>query len=240
MSAVVEHQSDQVTGLGTPDDLIRLAANGAISVDVLERLLAMRKDMAEAQSRTDFHIALTAAQSEMGRIATNAENKQTGSKYANYAALDKVLRPIYTKHGFALSFDTGKAETPESVRVICNISHRGGHCEPRHVDMPADGKGAKGGDVMTRTHATGAAMSYGMRYLLKMIFNVAIGEDDKDGNTGVTLKVNEKQLAELQSLIEEVRADKARFLKYLKLDKLEDLPASAFSSAIKDLEAKRK
>jgi hypothetical protein len=48
--------------------------------------------------------------------------------------------------------------------------------------MPADGKGAKGGDVMTKTHATGAAMSYGMRYLLKMIFNVAIGEDDKDGN----------------------------------------------------------
>jgi len=25
-------------------------------------------------------------------------------------------------------------------------------------------------------------MSYGMRYLLKMIFNVAVGEDDRDGN----------------------------------------------------------
>jgi hypothetical protein len=25
-------------------------------------------------------------------------------------------------------------------------------------------------------------MSYGMRYLLKMIFNVAVGEDDNDGN----------------------------------------------------------
>ena len=48
--------------------------------------------------------------------------------------------------------------------------------------MPADGKGAKGGDVMTKTHATGAAVSYGMRYLLKMIFNVAVGEDDTDGN----------------------------------------------------------
>jgi hypothetical protein len=35
---------------------------------------------------------------------------------------------------------------------------------------------------MTKTHAAGAAMSYGMRYLLKMIFNVAVGEDDRDGN----------------------------------------------------------
>jgi hypothetical protein len=51
--------------------------------------------------------------------------------------------------------------------------------------MPSDGKGAKGGDVMTKTHATGAASQYGMRYLLKMIFNVAIGEDDNDGNGNV-------------------------------------------------------
>jgi hypothetical protein len=48
--------------------------------------------------------------------------------------------------------------------------------------MPTDGKGAKGGDVMTKTHAAGAGMQYGMRYLLKGIFNVAIGEEDKDGN----------------------------------------------------------
>lgn len=54
--------------------------------------------------------------------------------------------------------------------------------KPYQIDMPADGKGAKGGDVMTKTHATGAAASYGMRYLLKMIFNVAIGEEDRDGN----------------------------------------------------------
>ena len=42
-------------------------------------------------------------------------------------------------------------------------------------------KGAKGGDVMTKTHAAGSALTYGQRYLLKMIFNIAIGSDD-DGN----------------------------------------------------------
>lgn len=239
MSAVIETQQNQLTGIGSPDDLIRLAANGTISVDVLERLLAMRKDMAEAQSRTDFNIALTAAQSEMGRVATNAENSQTHSRYATYAQLDKALRPIYTKHGFALSFDSDAAPAAEHVRVICHVSHRGGYSKAYHVDMPADGKGAKGGDVMTKTHATGAAMSYGMRYLLKMIFNVAIGEDDQDGNKPLD-KIDAKQLAELTSLIEEVKADKGRFLKYLKLEKLEDLPARAYNSAVKDLEAKRK
>jgi hypothetical protein len=47
--------------------------------------------------------------------------------------------------------------------------------------MPTDGKGARGNDVMTKTHATGAAMTYGQRYLFRLIFNLAVGEDS-DGN----------------------------------------------------------
>ena len=35
---------------------------------------------------------------------------------------------------------------------------------------------------MTRTHAEGAADSYGMRYLTKKIFNIAVGDEDDDGN----------------------------------------------------------
>jgi hypothetical protein len=68
------------------------------------------------------------------------------------------------------------------MRVLCHVSHSAGHERTYQIDMPADGKGAKGGDVMTKTHAAGAAASYGMRYLLKMIFNLAVGEDDTDGN----------------------------------------------------------
>jgi len=62
------------------------------------------------------------------------------------------------------------------------LSHASGHTRTYSCDMPADGKGAKGNDVMTKTHAAGSAMSYGQRYLLKLIFNVAIGEQDDDGN----------------------------------------------------------
>lgn len=68
------------------------------------------------------------------------------------------------------------------VRVLCYVSHRGGFTRTYRVDMPADGKGAKGGDVMTKTHASGAAISYGRRYLLNSIFNIAIGDEDTDGN----------------------------------------------------------
>jgi hypothetical protein len=95
--------------------------------------------------------------------------------------LDRAVRPIYTKHGFGLSFNTDEAPGPEQARIVCDVCHVGGHTRRYHVDMPVDGKGARGGDVMTKTHAMGSGISYGMRYLLRMIFNLAIDQDD-DGN----------------------------------------------------------
>ena len=81
----------------------------------------------------------------------------------------------------SLSFDTAVCPLTEHIRVVCYVALRG-HTRRYQIDMPCDGKGAKGRDVMTKTHAAGAAMSYGMRYLVKGIFNIAIGAEDDDGN----------------------------------------------------------
>jgi hypothetical protein len=49
------------------------------------------------------------------------------------------------------------------------------------VDMPIVTQGLRGGDMMTRSHATMSAITYGKRALEIMMFNLAIGDDD-DGN----------------------------------------------------------
>ena len=90
-----------------------------------------------------------------------------------------------------MSFGTEDCPKDNCVRVICWVT-LGAHTRKYQVDMPADGKGAKGGDVMTLTHATGAAMSYGCRYLVKGIFNIAIGAEDDDGNVGSNGELNEQ------------------------------------------------
>jgi hypothetical protein len=240
--SVVPHQSSLVPEPepGLVGMLERLATNPDVTVDKLERLLALQERILGKQAEDEFNVAMSTAQSEMGRISTDLKNPQTNSRYASYGKLDRTIRPIYTKHGFALSFGTAQAPTPETIRVTCHVSHRGGHGRDYFIDMPADGKGAKGGDVMTRTHATGAAASYGMRYLLKMIFNVAIGEDDKDGNAPEVKKITESQAADVEALIEEVNANKAGFLKFYKIEKVADLAASDLASAVAELNRKRK
>jgi hypothetical protein len=89
----------------------------------------------------------------------------------------------------------------------------------------------------------GSAATYARRYSLLAAAGV-VGEEDDDAEAAVKTNgkdphITEKQLADLDALIEEVGADKAKFLKYLRLSNLADLPAKAYSNAVKDLEAKR-
>lgn len=219
----------------------RAARDPAVDIDKLQRLMEMRKTIETEAAERAFNNAMKEAQSEMRPISADANNPQTRSKYATYAKLDRVLRPVYTRHGFALSFDEADSPKPEHIRVLCYVSHDAGFTRTYRKDMPADGKGAKGGDVMTKTHATGAAASYGARYLLKGIFNVAVGEDDRDGNVpeeGGT--VSQHQVSELVELADEVGADKQAFCKYLAVASFADIPAKDFNRAVMALNRKRK
>jgi len=215
--------------------LERAVLNPKVDVDKMERIFEMQLKVIKRNAEIEFNQAMSIAQSEVGFINTDLENGQTHSKYASYVQMDRALRPVYTKNGFALSFNTEPTEKADMVRVICYVTHKAGHTRNYSIDMPADGKGAKGGDVMTKTHATGAASSYGMRYLLKLIFNVAIGEDDTDGNMPLVeeiIYISEDQSNSLYAKIDEHGVNKAGFYKWLKsemkLTKLEDVPANRF------------
>lgn len=188
---VLQQQRGGMVGAGASlNDTARLihviaeaASNPAIDVDKMERLWAMHEKLKNRADEEAFNAAMSRAQSEMGRVSADAANQQTRSTYATYAALDKAIRPIYTKHGFSISFNEGEGAPEGHARILAYVAC-GGHTRTYKLDMPNDGKGAKGGDVMTKTHATGSAHTYGRRYLLKDIFNIAIGENDDDGNGG--------------------------------------------------------
>ena len=159
----------------------RLAKDPNVDVDKLERLMSMYERAEAKRAETEFAGALGRAQEKIKPVLADDYNENTNSKYPSYEKLDAAIRPHYTAEGLSLSFNSGAGAPENHVRVICLVRHCGGHKEPYFIDMPADGKGPKGGDVMTKTHATGSAFTYGQRYLLKAIFNVAVKKDD-DGN----------------------------------------------------------
>lgn len=244
MNAVAPREQTQVAG---PDAdslmtaIIRAATDTTVDIERFRALMAMRKELEVEQAEREFDAAMSACQQAMEPVRTNAKNIQTKSTYADYAALDAALRPIYTTHGFSLTFNTAEGAPEGHVRIVAKIAHAGGHRERPHIDMPADGKGAKGGDVMTKTHATGSAITYGRRYLLGMIFNIAVGKDD-DGNgasdAGSNEPINSDQVKEIRRLIEETGADIEKFCAYLKVESIPEITERRFPAAIAALKAK--
>lgn len=220
----------------------RIMSDPSLPVERVSQAFDFYQRVQADQAQKAWMAAFVEVQAELDPIKKDASNSQTRSKYATYEALDRAMRPIYTKHGFAPSFDSEPSDKPDHVRVVMYLIHSGGHSRRYQADMPADGKGAKGNDVMTKTHATGSAFTYGKRYVLGNAFNVTTTEKDDDGNAaGANVgPINEKQLNELVTLADEIKADKAKFCAFLEIDSLAEIPANKFEKAKAFLNAKKR
>jgi hypothetical protein len=225
--------------------LERVLAQPDFPVEKLHELLSLQERVEAEAARKEFMAAFNEAQKAMAPIARDADNSQTRSKYATHAALDRELRPVYTQHGFSVSFNTADSPLEQHVRVVCHLAHAAGHERIYQADIPCDGKGAKGNDVMTKTHAVGSAMTYGKRYLLALAFNIALADKDDDGN-GANAKpgshepISEAQLNELLALAAEVGADTLRFCRFYGIRSFADITVANFAKAKAALNAKRK
>lgn len=241
MSAVIERTDEpavQESSTAIIQVIERAALNPAIDVEKMERLLAMQERIMTRNAEMSFNSAMRAAQEEMPKVLRNKRNDQTSSNYADLEKVNDVIVPVYTKHGFSLSFGTADTTTEGHIRITCFVSHVDGHSRPYFADMPLDIAGIKGNQNKTPTHAHGSTMSYGRRYLTLLIFNISLTNEDKDGNQSGDC-ITESQITDLMALAEEVKADKQKFLTYMNVEKLSDIPAKAFSKAVAALQAKR-
>jgi hypothetical protein len=222
-------------------------AKFAALLDIRDREEDRALKIAEREAEAAAHAAMAEVQAKMVRIAADAANSSTKSRYATYAALDRALRPLYTAAGFGLTFDEEVgAVGADMVRVVAYLTHavkgaKISHTRVYRVDIPADGKGAKGGDVMTKTHAHGSAFTYGKRYLLGMIFNIAIGKDDDGNAAGDTdaAGITAMQLQELEALIKEVNAKAENVCKACHVETLAEMTQKHFEQAKAKLETMR-
>src|SRR6185312_16869960 len=91
----------------------RAARDPSIDMDKMERLLAMQERIFARNAEIAFNDAMRAVQAEMPRIQRDANNQQTSSKYARLETINKKITPVYTQHGFSLSFGTDTSPLAE-------------------------------------------------------------------------------------------------------------------------------
>lgn len=159
-------------------------------VSQLDKLLDLQLKWEGEQARKAFADSMASAQAEMPAVFKDRYNDQTQSWYATLESINNRITPVYTKHGFSLSFDTEDSPMEKCIRIVCRVLHYKGHREEFRYDQPIDDVGIAGKTNKTQVHARGSAMTYGRRYLTLMIFNIVASDEDDDGNSATTERVN--------------------------------------------------
>ncbi len=160
----------------------RAAADPAVDVDKMERLMQMHERFVDRQAAAAFNAAMVKAQQDIKPVARRAFNAQTSSRYAKLEDIDEAVSPIYTAAGFSLSFGSADSTLAGHLRVVCDVMHEQGHTKQYQMDLPLDAAGIAGKVNKTGVHAHGSTHSYARRYLTMNIFNVVMCDEDNDGN----------------------------------------------------------
>lgn len=237
--AVVE-RSQEPTAL---EMIAEAARDPNVSVDKLRELFALKKDVDAYEAKLAFNRAMKAAQDEMRPVVRDAENQHTKSKYARLETIDAAIRPIYTRHGFALTFNSPSLDG-EYVSLTGTALHEAGHSEPFSLKGPLDCTGAQGKANKTGIQGLGSTISYLRRYLTLMIFNVTLKGEDNDGQPGW---ITERQSDTIEDLIaqcgtanEPADVVRAGFLRYMGAKLVSEIHARDFQKAVTALESKRR
>lgn len=177
--------SSSPLAMPAPDTIVnfieRAARDPAFDVAKLEALLRMQREVVQEQAKREFSAAMALAQSEMLPVVRDAANDHTRSRYARLETIDQQMRPIYTKNGFSVRYGSGTQPRDGWIRITCTVAHQAGYSEEHHLDAPLDFAGAQGRANKPAIQAVGSSITYLRRYLLCMVFNVVLADEDDDG-----------------------------------------------------------
>ena len=158
-----------------------IADGGPQALEVAREILKQMESQRDYESRDRFNQSLLRIQEALKPIVKRGHGEKPGARYALIEDIDAALNPLLAREGMNLSFEPGISEKPNVV-VVTAVLAQGAYERRYPLEMPADGAGPKGGQVMTRTHATGSAMTYAKRYLKNFIFDIQFRQPDDDGN----------------------------------------------------------
>lgn len=222
--------------------LERAARDPNVDIEKMERLFAMQERMMTMRSEQEFNAAFARAQKAMAPVARNKRNTQTNSNYADLAAINDAITPIYTEHGFGMTFSTLPSEA-DHVGVAATLTHEGGFSKDYAVQVPLDAAGLKGNANKTATHAYGSTLTYGRRYAKLMVWDIAT-EDDTDAQTKRRQEpeielINEAQETRIRDLLEAIDMNPKAFCTFYKIERVGEIPQVKFDTVIRNLEAKK-
>lgn len=163
--------------------LMQQAIDRGVDPAALKQLVDLQEQWRAARAKEAFSAAMNAVQIEMPCVVRDATNSKTNTPYIRLETLTHRAKPIYTAHGFSLSFSETESRRENWHRVTCTVRHIAGHSEQHWIELPTDGIGPQGKPIGGMNAVQGAVSTgtYGQRVLTCRVFNITIADTDLDG-----------------------------------------------------------
>lgn len=235
--SVIPANEPQAPVILTPMALIERAMSTGNGMDMIDKFMDMQERWDMRNARKAFDEAVSAAKAEIPAIERN-KTGHNSKRYADFAAIAKVVDPILGRHGLSYRFRTVQTDR---ISVTCILSHKAGHSEETTLAGPADKSGNKN-DIQ----AIGSTLTYLQRYSLVQMLGLAAAADDDGKGAGADSSppppgsISQEQVDNIRDLLESKGASVAAFLNWAKLKRVEEMPAERYDECVKGIQTFRK
>lgn len=205
---IIQNQKIENNSLSA-ETLIEKALSNNVSVETIERLLAMRKELKAEFAKEQFDLAMANFQKTCPVIKKKKTVKdKNGQARYNYAPIEDIVnqvKELISDQG--LSYTIRIENSDKELTAICKVSHITGHSDESKFVVPI---GAE--QFMTDTQKFGARATFAKRYAFCNAFGIMTGDDDNDGNIE---DKKQKATITVQGAIKQIREEKDK----IKLEK---------------------
>lgn len=190
----------------TPMTMLDAAVRQGVSIEALDRLMALQERWEANEARKAFSAAMADFRAENITVQKNKTAKfktDKGTTQYDYATLDVVCEAIVgslSKHGLSHHWET--KQSGDQVTVTCHVTHRMGHRESTSLTSGLDQTGSK-----NKIQALGSAVRYLERYTLLAATGLAVKDKEDDDGHGTAGEappptITDNQRADFDAAIE--------------------------------------
>lgn len=195
--------------------ILEAAVRGGINkenMDVVERLVALRRDEMKEQAKAEFSRAFLQLRRNMPEIYVDSAAKDSSGnvayRYCSEREISERLEPVLLANGFAML--AGQRQDAGLVTVSITLIHEAGHQEVREYTVHPGGTNRMKDATAADTSATTSAW----RHLVTKMFGLKSRMREQDDPRLVGERISESDAVELKRLCSETGTVEAAFLKF--------------------------
>lgn len=198
-----------------------------------------KKDAAEraynaAMAAFKLECPTVVKRTENAQFKVNRNGQMVNRTYASEEDVAEVATPFLSKHGMHVRW-SDLIVVDGKMTMSCIVRHIDGHEEKSSATFPLTSNAG-----CSEQQKYGIVAAYCKRYSMLDVLGLTPKGEDQDGNdTDTRETITEDQAANLVALMDEVNVPRDTFLKWAKVDRVDQLPKSRHKEAVTRLEAKR-